>query len=101
MHSGLTYTHHIVPRGWGGPDCDDNLVVLTIKEHIIAHHLLARTHDPLMAYAFHMLVNYHVAEATVASYSECSNEYSHYAEQLSFSSTRKFRRSPSYYMQIC
>lgn len=57
MHSGLTHTHHIVPRGWGGPDISANKVVLTIKEHIIAHHLLARTHDPLMAYAFHMLIS--------------------------------------------
>ena len=57
MHSGLTQTHHIVPRGWGGPDIQENLVVMTIKEHVVAHHLLAKTRDPVMAYAFHMIVH--------------------------------------------
>ena len=32
--------HHIVPRSFGGSDEPENLVVLTAKEHLIAHHLL-------------------------------------------------------------
>lgn len=51
-----TQTHHIVPQKWGGPNWANNRVVLTIREHIVAHHLLARTHDPQMSQAFHMIV---------------------------------------------
>lgn len=51
-----TQTHHIVPQKWGGPNWANNKVVLTIREHIVAHHLLARTHDPQMSQAFHMIV---------------------------------------------
>lgn len=51
-----TQTHHIVPQKWGGPNWTNNKVVLTIREHIVAHHLLARTHDPQMSQAFHMIV---------------------------------------------
>jgi len=32
--------HHILPKCLGGNDNKDNLVLLTFKEHIIAHHLL-------------------------------------------------------------
>lgn len=51
-----TQTHHIVPQKWGGPNWANNKVVLTIREHIVAHHLLARTHDPQMSQAFHMII---------------------------------------------
>lgn len=39
-----TYTevHHIIPRCMGGTDNKDNLVVLTAREHYIAHELLFR-----------------------------------------------------------
>lgn len=40
-HDGL-YTHHIVPRSLGGANDPDNLVVLTLKEHRIAHRLLTK-----------------------------------------------------------
>lgn len=51
--------HHVVPRSWGGLDTADNLVLLTAREHYIAHHLLYRAHprDEKMALAFFMLVN--------------------------------------------
>lgn len=32
--------HHIVPRSLGGPDSEDNIVLLTIREHRLAHLLL-------------------------------------------------------------
>lgn len=32
--------HHIVPRSLSGPDNEDNIVLLTIKEHRLAHLLL-------------------------------------------------------------
>lgn len=40
---GHTYyeLHHILPRNMGGNDSKDNLVLLTIGEHVYAHYLLA------------------------------------------------------------
>lgn len=37
-----TEKHHIVPRCIGGLDIDENYILLTYKEHVIAHMLLAR-----------------------------------------------------------
>ena len=37
-----TETHHIVPRSLGGADTEDNLVILTAREHFIAHWLLSK-----------------------------------------------------------
>jgi hypothetical protein len=37
-----TETHHIVPRSCGGTDDPSNLVALTVKQHYIAHLLLAK-----------------------------------------------------------
>lgn len=36
--------HHIVPRGLGGPDIPANIIYLTPKEHVVAHHLLAKAY---------------------------------------------------------
>ena len=32
--------HHIIPKCLNGTDDPDNLVLLTAKEHYVAHHLL-------------------------------------------------------------
>lgn len=59
--SDATYyeSHHVTPRSWGGSDAPDNLVLLTAREHYVAHHLLYRAHpsDEKMALAFFMLAN--------------------------------------------
>lgn len=34
--------HHIIPRCIGGADTKDNLVLLTAREHFLAHYLLAK-----------------------------------------------------------
>ena len=39
-----TEKHHIIPRSLGGSDNSSNIVVLTAREHFIAHCLLARIH---------------------------------------------------------
>lgn len=39
-----TETHHIIPRCMGGNNKDDNLVLLTYREHIIAHLLLCEVY---------------------------------------------------------
>lgn len=43
--------HHIQPQSWGGSDETDNLVILTFKQHYIAHRLLSK----LMCSDFPML----------------------------------------------
>lgn len=37
--------HHILPRAEGGTDISENIIRLTVKEHIFAHQLLARIYD--------------------------------------------------------
>jgi hypothetical protein len=37
---GYSEKHHIIPKSLGGSDDKDNLVLLTAKEHYIAHALL-------------------------------------------------------------
>lgn len=39
---GYTEKHHIVPRSMGGTDDKENLVILTAREHYIAHLLLTK-----------------------------------------------------------
>lgn len=36
--------HHIIPSAIGGPDIDTNWIYLTPREHIVAHHLLAKAY---------------------------------------------------------
>jgi hypothetical protein len=41
-HKGVYYeNHHVIPRSLGGTNDKDNLVLLTAKEHFVAHLLLA------------------------------------------------------------
>lgn len=41
--NGIYYeSHHIIPRSLGGDNEDDNLILLTPKEHFIVHALLVR-----------------------------------------------------------
>ena len=37
-----TETHHITPKCMGGSNCNDNLVELTPREHLICHRLLVK-----------------------------------------------------------
>ena len=41
---GYTEIHHIIPRCFNGHDDSDNLIVLTLKEHYLAHWLLWKTY---------------------------------------------------------
>lgn len=49
--------HHILPKCLGGSDDASNLVLLTAREHFIAHILLAKIHpcNAKIAYALHMM----------------------------------------------
>jgi hypothetical protein len=41
---GYVEKHHIIPKCLGGTDDKDNLVILTYREHFIAHWLLVKIH---------------------------------------------------------
>lgn len=41
------HMHHIIPRCLGGSDSDDNLTMLTSKEHYICHRLLVQIHKDI------------------------------------------------------
>ena len=46
-----TEKHHIIPKCMGGTDDSSNLVVLTAREHFIAHQLLAMMHPEVCGLA--------------------------------------------------
>ena len=48
--------HHIVPKWMGGSDSKDNLVLLTAREHYLAHYLLFKHYkDKSSSAAFHIM----------------------------------------------
>lgn len=54
-----TESHHIVPKSMGGKDSNDNLVLLTAREHFIAHLLLSKIYkSDKMNYALWRMCNY-------------------------------------------
>lgn len=52
---GYTERHHIVPTSLGGTDDRSNLVILTAKEHYVAHSLLAKIHGGSMWRALYLM----------------------------------------------
>jgi hypothetical protein len=52
-----TERHHVVPKCMGGDDSPDNLVVLSAKEHYVAHHLLYKHYKTTkLAHAWFMML---------------------------------------------
>lgn len=53
--------HHIIPKSWGGSNDKNNLVLLTAREHYIAHYLLWKFSEGLekgkMACVFLMMTD--------------------------------------------
>ena len=56
--------HHIVPQSWGGSNSRENLIALSYKAHVIAHHLLSKTNDRSMLIAMNVILN-HFPEKTL------------------------------------
>lgn len=54
---GYSEKHHILPRSLGGGDDDENLIKLSLRDHIFAHALLAKIHGGPMFYAYWMMVS--------------------------------------------
>ena len=59
MVDGYTEVHHIIPKSEGGSDDKDNLVVLTGREHFIAHKILWMENPTNFSRAatYHMMSN--------------------------------------------
>lgn len=57
MLEGYTERHHIIPRCLGGSDEQDNIAILTAREHYIAHQLLVKLYPDnyKIAYAAKMM----------------------------------------------
>lgn len=51
------HDHHILPLSWGGKTEHDNMIPLTYKEHIIAHHILYYTNQPNMVNTYYSMAN--------------------------------------------
>jgi len=49
---GYSEKHHIMPRSMGGGDEPSNIIVLTLRQHYIAHWMLWKTYGGKMAVAF-------------------------------------------------
>jgi len=81
---GIYYeAHHIIPRCMGGSDDKLNLILLTAKEHYIAHRLLVLiypTHTGLN-YATWMMINGSIKNNN--RYAPSSRIYTHLKETLS------------------
>ena len=54
----ITEDHHILPSGLGGSDVPDNMVLLTLREHFVAHFMLAKVYGGKMWWAFNMMSNF-------------------------------------------
>jgi hypothetical protein len=54
----LVEKHHIIPRSLGGEDLSENIIVLTLREHFIAHLLLWKGYGGAMATAFFMMAHF-------------------------------------------
>ena len=52
---GYSEKHHIVPRSHGGSNKKDNLIVLTPRQHFIAHRMLWKAYGGSMARAYFMM----------------------------------------------
>ena len=80
-----TEKHHIIPRCMGGDDSVENLVVLTAREHYIAHLLLTKctssVYKQKMSYALWNMVNRDNGERT--SSTNYSNVRTKHAKMLS------------------
>ena len=84
-----TEKHHIIPRCMGGDDSVENLVVLTAREHYIAHLLLTKctssVYKQKMSYALWNMVNRDNGERT--SSTNYSNVRTKHAKMLSENSS--------------
>ena len=77
--------HHIIPRCIGGTDDDDNLVLLTAREHFIVHKLLCEIHpnNKSLIYAYWQMCNRQESSRMRRNYNISSHEYDRVRQLLS------------------
>jgi len=77
-HEGYFEIHHIVPRCMGGGDEEENLVMLTGREHFVAHMLLWKAYpdNTPLAYAAMMMSNRAVCKVNSHTYAALRRDFS-------------------------
>ena len=77
-----TNKHHILPRVYNGPNLKENIVVLTHREHFIAHLMLWKCYGGKMASAFHLMshskmirIGNHSSTLTAKQFASLREEY--------------------------
>jgi hypothetical protein len=79
-------THHIIPKSIGGSNNQDNLVILTAREHFICHLLLVKIHENSQNY-------YKMVKAFFMMQTESKN-------QQRYISSRQYSRLKEYLAKI-
>ena len=78
--NGETHDHHIFPRCMGGNDDPENLVILNLREHFIAHRLLTKIypnyHHKLRHVVFRMSACYRYGKINSRIYERLREQYS-------------------------
>lgn len=78
-----TEKHHIIPISFGGTDSEENIVLLSARQHYIAHYILAKaTSHPKMIKALHRMT-YSVSGDCIRNYKINSKFYQYLREQHS------------------
>ena len=74
-----TESHHILPRSLGGSNHRSNIIILTPKEHFIAHRILAKMYEGKqknkMIYALNKMKNTGRYRMTARTYEHLRTEY--------------------------
>lgn len=81
-----TERHHVIPRSIGGVDDASNIVVLTAREHFLAHLLLAYMYGGPLWHAVHWMSNNSKYQRTTRAYQKAREEH---AKQVSIRHTGK------------
>jgi hypothetical protein len=58
LKQSIVEKHHIIPRSLGGKDSENNIIILTPREHYIAHLILWKAYGGKMAKAFHFMYHH-------------------------------------------
>jgi hypothetical protein len=69
--------HHIIPKCIGGDDSLNNLIPLTIREHLLAHFLLTKIYpsDSKLAYSYYKMSCYHSSSISSKKAAEIRENY--------------------------
>lgn len=86
--------HHIIPTACGGLDHEDNLVLLTAKEHFVAHMLLIHCYDGVYKSKMASALWYMCKGYKHSQRSFSSSQYKYAREQYNKNHPNKGKPSP-------